>query len=90
MSLSKPNDFAEDVLEQLKTRKVTFRGCPPWYIELNGTKAKVWFYGYRNNKPYAGGITIMADINNAIVTGNSKMLAELCEKIVDHSQVRFG
>lgn len=92
MSLSKPNDFAADVLDILKRRKVTFHGCPPSYLEQNPDgDCKMWFYGHRNGKPWAGGITILKrdDMDSAVVRGDSRTFAEICESIIDHGQMRF-
>lgn len=92
MSLSQPNDFAEDVLDILRRRKVTFHGCAPDYLEQNTNgDVKVWFYGHRNGCAWAGGITVLKrqDIDNAVARGDSKIFADICEQIIDHSQVRF-
>lgn len=90
MSLSKPHDFAADVLDTLQRRKVTFRGCSPWYIEQMGKDVKIWFYGRRDGRPWAGGITVISpEAETALATGDSRITAELCEKIIDHSQTRF-
>lgn len=93
MSLSKPNDFAEDVFDILTRRKVTFHGCDPWYLEINPAgDMKMWFYGHRNRRPWAGGVTIhkRPDLDNALIAGDSGALAEAFEKVIDHAQVRFG
>lgn len=90
MTLSKPNDFAEDVLNILKRRKVTFHGCPPWSLEQEGPTVKIWFAGDRKGKQWMGAITVIApDADNALATGDSNILAELCEKIIDDNQMRF-
>ena len=91
MSLSKPNDFAADVLERLKQRNVTFHGCKPWYLEHDDTGSKMWFYGHKDGKPWAGGITIhkREDIENAVLRGDCNMLADAFEQVIDHAQVRF-
>jgi len=90
MTLSKPNDFAEDVLETLKSRKVTFHGCPPLSLTHEGLNVKIWFAGQRNGKDWMGAVTIIApDVENALATGHSTTLANLCEKIIDENHVRF-
>lgn len=93
MSLSTPNNFAEDVLEILKTRKVTFHGCPPSYLTLKGQAVTIWFYGHRIGelKPKAYGITVTANtVENAFVIGDSNALATACEAIIDKNHVRFN
>lgn len=90
MKLTIANEFALDVLEILKSRKVTFHGCPPWYLEQHGTTAKMWFAGHRKGKEWAGAITVMApDVENSLAVGNSTVLADLLEKIIDENHTRF-
>lgn len=92
MSLSKPNDFAADVLDIVKRRKLLFHGCEPWYLEINpGGDMKMWFYGHRNGKPWAGGVTIKKrdDLENAVIAGDCNALSEAFEKIIDHTQSKF-
>lgn len=92
MSDSQPHDFAADALEILKRRKVTLHGCAPDFIEifLDGS-IKIWFMGLRDGKPWRGGLTIMdADpVEQAIYFGRPEIIAELCEKMIDHSNSRF-
>lgn len=90
MSLSLPVDFVRDVLEQLKSRRVTFHGCPPWSIEQEGNNVKIWFAGDRNGKQWRGGVTIISpDVESALATGHSTILAQLCEQIIDDNHLRF-
>lgn len=89
MTLSKPNDFAGDVLDICQRRKLTFHGCPPWYLELhrNGDM-KMWFYGYRFGKPWRGGVTIQhrADLDHAVLAGDCNALADAFQQVIDHAQ----
>lgn len=92
MSLSLPNDFAADVLDILKRRKVRFHGCPPWYLERKRDgDVKMWFYGHRKGVAWAGGVTILKrpDIDSAVATGDSQIFASICEQIIDEGQMRF-
>lgn len=92
MTSSQPNDFAADVLDILKRRKVTFRGLSPDYLEifLDGS-AKMWFYGHENGRGSRKGITVQnaGSIKDAIHFGNSEVMAELIEQGIDHSSARF-
>lgn len=84
------NNFAADVLDTLKRRKVTFHGCTPWYLEQMGANVKIWFAGERKGKEWMGGVTIISqDAENALATGDSHILAEICEKIIDDNNARY-
>lgn len=91
MTTSQPHDFAADVLDMLKRRKVTFRGCNPDYLEIfiDG-RLKMWFAGNRNGKPWAGGLTLInPQIDQAVYYGDSGVIADLCEKIIDDNSARY-
>lgn len=91
MSNSHPSDFAADVLDILKHRKVTLHGCHPDYLEMfiDGS-LKMWFKGHRNGKPWAGGLTLINPaITQAVHFGNSNVIADLCEQIIDDNHIRF-
>ena len=93
MSLSKPNDFAADVLDILRRRNVTFHGCKPDYIEQRSNgECKLWFYGHRKGVAWAGGITLnsRSDIDTAVALGHSESFAEICEKIIDETNTKFN
>ena len=102
-SFSPESDFAADVLDILKRRKVTFHGCPPRYLEIQRDEAgnetgdlKMWFYGYRvidgQLRPWGGGITIQKrpETNHAFVRGNSNAFAEVIEQLIDGINARFA
>lgn len=92
MSLSRPNDFGEDVLAILLKRKILLHGCRPQYLEYHANgDLKMWFYGTRNNKPWRGGITIQKrpEMENALLRGDSNIFAEAVEKIIDNIGSEF-
>lgn len=79
------NEFAEDVLNILKRRKVTFYGCPADYVEfkLNG-KISIEFVGYRNNKPWKG--TLQFDCmfpQDKIMLADPVVVAEACAQSLE-------
>jgi hypothetical protein len=89
-TLSQPNDFAADVLDILRRRKVKFHGCLPEYLEyLPGGDLKMWFYGHRNDDvcrgPWRGGITIMKreSLENALLRGDSNVFADVMMACID-------
>lgn len=91
MSNSQPGDFAADVVDILRRRRVTFHGCAADYLEvrLDGS-LKMWFKGHRNGQPWAGGLTLInPDISKAVYFGDSNVIAELCERLIDDNHVRF-
>lgn len=92
MSLSKPTDFGADLLELVRQRDITLHGCKPWYLEITPIgDMKLWFYGTRNRKPWGGGVTIQkrATIDNAILRGDSNMLADAFEQAIDDIKSRL-
>lgn len=91
MTNSQPSDFAADVLDILKRRKVTLYGCQPDYLEvfLDG-RLKMWFTGFRKGNLWNGGVTLInPEINQAVYYGDSNVIADLCEKIIDDNHIRF-
>ena len=91
MSTSQPNDFAADVMATLIKRNVTLRGLPPQSLEvlMNGS-VKIWFAGDVAGKPERKAITIHgADMDNQYLMGNSNVIAEMCEQMIDHSNARY-
>lgn len=85
------NEFAADVLATLQKRKVTLRGCKPDYLETNlDGSMKIWFYGDRQGKLWRGGVTIHgSDVQDDIHLSNSDVVAETCERLIDHTNSRF-
>jgi hypothetical protein len=76
------NEFAEDVLAIIKKRNVTFRGCKPEYVELDPLGGvKVNFYGYRDNKPWKGGVQFSCPFEpDKIHLCDPAVVADICER----------
>jgi len=92
LNFAKQAEFGEDVLDIIKRKRITFHGCPPWYLEVNdGGDLKLWFYGHRNGKPWAGGVTIKhrEDMANAVIAGDCNALADAFEQIIDHTMSKY-
>jgi hypothetical protein len=84
--------FAEDVLDIAKRKGMRFHGCSPWHLEIQPEgDMKLWFYGYRKGYPWRGGITIQkrADLNHAVLSGDSNSLVQAFEQIIDDVSARF-
>lgn len=74
--------FASDVLNQLRNRRVTFRGAWPDYVQiaLDG-KVEVKFYGHRDGRPWIGGVQYACVFpEDNINLCDPAIVAELCEK----------
>ena len=87
MSMSRPNDFAAEVMATLIKRKVTMKGLRPSHISLNvDGSMKIWF-GENGN---AKSLTILdVGIDGAYVMGQSDVVADMAEKMIDHSNSRY-
>jgi hypothetical protein len=85
------SEFAWNVLDLLKKRKVTFRGCGPDYLNLapDGT-VRMWFSGNRKGLMWSGAIKLRAlDLTTSIETAKPEMLANVIEEMIDESRARL-
>ena len=75
------NEFAHDVLDTLRRRRVRFRGCPPTYVELDLSGAvRVQFAGLRDGRPWVGRVKFNCnDASERLVMSDPAVVAELCE-----------
>lgn len=76
------NEFADEVLAILQRKKVTFRKCYPDYVSifLDG-KVKVWFYGYRDGRPWRGGVGFnCVRPEDRVFMADPALVAEMCKK----------
>lgn len=74
------NEFADDVLNILKRKQVTFRGCEPSHVTvwMDG-KVKVWFYGQIERKPWVGGISFnCVRPEDRVFMTDPAVVAEMC------------
>lgn len=83
------NEFAHEVLNILRKRKVTFRGCKPDYIELCPLGGvRVHFFGYRKNRPYKGAVEFACPFTpDKIMMANPAIVAHLCEEGINLMKV---
>lgn len=96
-TLSQPNDFAADVLDQLQRNGVKFHGCKPSYLEFhpNGN-IKVVFQGDRNDAKvkgrWTGGVTIHKQdgLDNAFVRGDSNAFTQVVMGCLDDINSRIA
>ncbi len=72
--------FAHEVLNCLRNKKASFRGCTPDFVTvyLNG-RVKVWFYGYRDGKPWRGGVGFnCVRPDDRVYMTDPAVVAEMC------------
>lgn len=76
------DEFAQEVLYQLKHKRVTFRKCQPDFVTiyLDG-RIKVWFYGQRDNKSWRGGVGFnCVNTEDRVYMTDPAIVAEMCKK----------
>jgi hypothetical protein len=86
------NTFAEDVLNILKKRKVTFHGCGPDKLEMypDGS-AKMWFYGHRGGMAWVGGIKVKGlGLKSMIASAKPETVADMIVEAIDDSRKRLS
>lgn len=74
--------FAAEVLNFLRKSKISFRKCPPDFVTiyLDG-RVKVWFYGYRDGKPWRGGVGFnCVRPDDRVYMTDPAIVAEMCAK----------
>lgn len=76
------NEFADDVLAKLLSRRVTFRKCQPNYVSLKADgSVEVQFTGYRNNKPWQGTVKFNCPFpTDKIMLADPAIVADVCEQ----------
>jgi len=90
---SSPNDFAAEVMATLIKRNTKFCGLHPKCLEilLDGG-IKIWFAGDNGTEEQRKAITILNDpvVDNAYIMGDSNVVADICQQIVDAHNVRYS
>lgn len=79
------NLFAEEVLNVLRNRMVTFRGCLPDYVAIfMDGKVKVWFYGHRDGKAWRGGVGFnCVRPEDRLYMTDPAIVADMCAKHIE-------
>lgn len=83
------NEFAHEVLNILRKRKVTFNKCQADYIELCPTGGvKVHFFGHRKGQPYKGAVEFACPFAaDKIMLADPAVVAEICEQAIHEMKI---